>query len=1200
MVIPLCTLCSEMFNRGSWGLVGGGEGKTEAARGSQTSPCFVRADYPLETLAFAVSETQDYPTCHAEELMELPLWHVLLVQGREDDSIRVRNLLTDITSMALKVNWVSTYEAALRALTQDHYDVCLLDYHIDAHTGLDLLQDVPTKKRPPIILLAGAENQAIEAAAVSAGAADYLLKEQLTALLLERSIRYAMERSKREVMLAEYADTLRTELRQSQLLLTAVGNFTDGLLITDAQRDDNPIIFANPAFSTLTGYTSEEILGRNCRFLQGDGTDPQTVQQMREAIKEQRPFKGVVRNYRKDGTPFWNGIKIVPVFDAQGQLSNFVGLQSDITERRQAEIALQESEANLARAQQITRLGSWELDLSDLSDINSNPLRWSDETFRLIGFEPREIEVTNENFFRSVHPDDRDRVAAAMARAVRGEQPYNLDHRVIWPDGTEHVIHGQADLIRDTVSGVPLKVVGTGQDITERKQAETLALESQQRLALATESARIGIWDWDVVADKLVWDAQMYALYGRREQDFSGAFEAWLSGLHPDDRERATADVNAALEGTENYHSQFRVLWPNGEVRHLEAHGEVQRAEDGSAQRIIGVNWDVTERWHSAEALRLSINRFEVLSRATNDAIWDWNLLTGELWWNEGFETLFGYNREAIEPGIESWKRRIHPDDLRRVSQSVHALVESGGQAWSDEYGFRRADGSYATVFDRGFVIRDDAQHPVRMVGSMQDITERKKTEEALQQANDELELHVMERTAELEAANEALRIENIEHQMTMAALRGAADAFQQAKEEAESANAAKSEFLSRMSHELRTPLNAILGFGQILEMRKQNLDSKQQEGIQHIVKAGQHLLGLINEVLDISRVEAGHSEMSIEPVALNDVIPEACDLVRPLAAQRNIRLDHAISQGHVLADRQRLLQVLLNLLSNGIKYNRPYGEVVVSCERVPDQLIRIGVRDTGPGIETANLPKLFTPFERLGAADSGVEGTGLGLVLSQRLVAAMGGSMEVESTVGQGSTFFIELPSAISPVETLEELPRSDLGEGSGEVAGRQCSVLCIEDNLSNLRLFEVILEDRPEVTLLSAMQGSVGLDLAHQHRPDLILLDLHLPDIHGQEVLARLRQSEETANIPVIVISADATARQIQQVKEAGVLAYLTKPLNVAEFMRLLDEVLQSEDEQAPGADQNKESSTQGLLVATSVLMNGRESWKQEPKRR
>lgn len=381
------------------------------------------------------------------------------------------------------------------------------------------------------------------------------------------------------------------------------------------------------------------------------------------------------------------------------------------------------------------------------------------------------------------------------------------------------------------------------------------------------------------------------------------------------------------------------------------------------------------------------------------------------------------------------------------------------------------------------------------------------------------------------------------------------------ARHQADDANRAKGDFLSRMSHELRTPLNATLGFAQLLEMHLE--PGEHRDNAHQIVKAGHHLLELINEVLDISGIDAGRIAISPEPIHLGESLTEALSLVQPLTERRAIKLTSPSSEScdhHVLADRQRLRQVLLNLLSNAIKYNRTDGSVSVFCEEIEDRQVRIHVEDTGIGIPQDKMSFLFAPFHRLGAEQSGIEGTGLGLALAKKLSEVMGGSIGVRSVLGTGSDFWLDLPLAESQVTRLERIAE-DLSAGRG--TGTSRTILSIEDNFSNMKLMQRILDYRPEIKLMAALQGGLGLELASLHSPDLVLLDLHLPDMNGDEVLARLQGDESTRSIPVIVISADATRHQIERLMASGASAYLTKPLDVRSFLQLVDVTLDHEHE-------------------------------------
>jgi PAS domain S-box-containing protein len=377
----------------------------------------------------------------------------------------------------------------------------------------------------------------------------------------------------------------------------------------------------------------------------------------------------------------------------------------------------------------------------------------------------------------------------------------------------------------------------------------------------------------------------------------------------------------------------------------------------------------------------------------------------------------------------------------------------------------------------------------------------------------------------------------------------------------ADKANLAKSNFLSSMSHELRTPLNAILGFGQLMASENPAPTPSQQASIDQILQAGWYLLELINEILDLALIESGKLSISREPVLLDDILLECQSMIEPQAKKRGIRMSFPrfAHPSYVNADRTRVKQILINLLSNAIKYNKTDGSVVVECAASPPNVIRISIRDTGAGLPPGKLAQLFQPFNRLGQEASAEEGTGIGLVVTKRLVELMGGAIGVESAVGVGSVFWFELISTDAPSLTSDSCEPVPPAQAQVQAGAMLRTLLYVEDNPANLKLIEQLIARRPDMRLLTAVNGNLGLELARAAQPKVILMDINLPGMSGTEAMKILRKDPATAHIPVIALSANAIPHDIEKGLEAGFFRYLTKPIKVNEFMEALDVALE-----------------------------------------
>jgi PAS domain S-box-containing protein len=431
-------------------------------------------------------------------------------------------------------------------------------------------------------------------------------------------------------------------------------------------------------------------------------------------------------------------------------------------------------------------------------------------------------------------------------------------------------------------------------------------------------------------------------------------------------------------------------------------------------------------------------------------------------------------------------------------------------------------DGKKTVVSYNATTFYDRDRRLQGVFAAARDVTERKRFEQALQETNVELE---------------------------------------SAKFAAEKANLAKSDFLSSMSHELRSPLNAILGFAQLLESTAPLPSPSQKESINQILQAGWHLLKLINEVLDLAVVESGKVSLSTEPVSLAEVISECQAMMEPQAQQRGISMTFPqLDIGcFVQADRTRVKQVLINLLSNAIKYNRKQGTVEVKCAATSPKRIRISVKDTGAGLPPEKLAQLFQSFNRLGQEARSEEGTGIGLVVSKRLVELMGGVINVESTVGVGSVFWIELLLTPAPTLAVGCSQSTPVDPAQAPAGARRRTLLYVEDNPANMKLVEKLMAQRADIRLLGAVNGTLGVEVARASQPEVILMDINLPGISGIEAMKILREDPATAHIPIVALSANAMPRDIEKGLKAGFFRYLTKPIRVTEFMDTLNVALE-----------------------------------------
>lgn len=589
-------------------------------------------------------------------------------------------------------------------------------------------------------------------------------------------------------------------------------------------------------------------------------------------------------------------------------------------------------------------------------DRGGRLITWNDAATRLFGYTADEIIGRPVAVIVPEHRLDEHR--DLVTRVMRGDslQHHRTERRR--KDGS--LVH--VDLTVSAIRGEDGRVLGGSgilRDIGAQIAAEEKLAETARRLSDAQRMAGLGSWEFDLQTQAITWSEEMFRIFGLEPGETTPTYEMYIGLLHPDCREHVQASVARTIETGEPFERYDRIVRLDGRERILYAVGEVIAGAEGRPLRMVGSAQDITELRAAEAAVRNSEERFQYAARATNDALWDWDVPRGTVWWNDGFRTLFAHENPA--PTLDFWKRLIHPDDADRVLAGIHHFLESTEEVWSDEYRFKRADGSYAWVLDRGYAIRDNGGRPLRMIGSKMDITDRKQAERM------------------------------------------------------------KSDFVSFVSHQLRTPLS---GMSWMLELAT-DTPGIPEEALAHIADAREsaaRLASLVNDLLDIAKLESGRASAVPEPLALSRLTQSVVAEIRPIATGKALALAVTCdpSVRPVFADAHLLRQVLTNLLSNAVKYTPPGGRIAVSVDQ-RNGSVTWSVRDSGVGVPRRAQPRLFEKFYRAdNAITMDAEGTGLGLHLVRLIVEQAGGRVWCESEEGQGATFAFTLPAMAAEKEAI------------------------------------------------------------------------------------------------------------------------------------------------------------------------------------
>lgn len=934
--------------------------------------------------------------------------------------------------------------------------------------------------------------------------------------------------------------------------------------IVSATDDTGRIIHVNDRFCEISGFPREELIGASHSIVKSGLHSPSMYKELWRTITRGEIWHGELCNRRKDGSLYWVESTIAPIADHQGVIRQFISIRTDISHLKITAAALRrQGELQHLLTEATTLLLNTTPDRTD--PAIKQVLRRSAEHLRadhaylfLYSEDRQQMSITHEWCAPGIRPG-RSKLrniavtaapwwtrqasqrgfiivsdVAELPPAAGSEQALfkslqvrSLFAHPLQQDGTTigfigfSAIRETRDWRLEDVHPFTVLADALASTLIRHRMERALILREQQ-LRQAQAIARMGSWEANIATGKVIWSDETFRILGHSPGSCEPTLEIFRAAIHPDDVAKFAAAEKLAWRSG-HFDSISSIVRPDGTIRHVHIIAKTESNGLGNPVRHAGTIHDITERIDAETRLRESEQRFSFAVEGAGDGIWDWNPQTLELSVSDHYGIMLGYEPGELTKNPPVLDTAVHPEDLPLVKQATEDYLSGRTASYTIEIRLRCKHGGYKWILARATAVAWDQDGKVtRVIGINSDISNHKAVEQSLILA----------------------------------------------REEAVRANRAKSEFLSSMSHELRTPMNAILGFGQLLET-DHTLDAEQQDNVHEILKAGHHLLELINEVLDLAKVESGRIDLSLEALDLRPVAEECLNLVSPLANSHNVHVTYQVPDDSLVrADRTRLKQALINLLSNAIKYNRPGGEVRLDIQLVAQDRLRLRVSDTGPGIPGERMHELFQPFNRLGAEHSEVEGTGIGLTITERIVEIMGGRVGADSQVGVGSTFWIELPRETTQAGAGLSGQLLGMTDSVGKLPRTQHVVLYIEDNPANLKLVAQMLGRRKHITLLTAHQPGLGIELALAHHPELILLDINMPGMNGYQALEVLKADARLRLIPAVAITANAMPQDVIRGMAAGFSDYLTKPLAMTRLFTILDRfLLTKEDNHEPG---------------------------------